>query len=165
MNNYYLLEFSYLISSILFILGLKFLSSPERARMGMFFAEIGMAIAVVGTLLHHEIISYEWIIAGLVIGTIIGIPMGMVKMTAMPQRIALSHAFGALAAALVGVAEYLRHGEHTGTVMMIAIGFEVMLGSLTFTGSLIASGKLHETIKGSWTYKGKNYVTMVLLLS
>ncbi len=164
MTNH-LLELSYLVASILFILGLKFLSSPERARMGMFFAEIGMAIAVVGTLLHHEIISYEWIIAGLVIGTIIGIPMGMVKMTAMPQRIALSHAFGALAAALVGVAEYLRHGEHTGTIMMIAIGFEVMLGSLTFTGSLIASGKLHETIKGSWTYKGKTYVTMVLLAS
>lgn len=165
MNEYYLLEAAYLVASALFILGLKFLSSPETARRGMFLAETGMAIAVIGTLLHHEIISYEWIVAGLVIGSIIGIPMGRVKMTAMPQRIALSHAFGALAAALVGISEYYRHGGEVDRIVMAAIGFEVMLGALTFTGSLIASGKLHETIKGSWTYKGSNIVTSVLLVS
>ena len=165
MTEYYLLETAYLIASALFILGLKFLSSPETARRGMFLAEIGMAIAVIGTLLHHEIISYEWIIAGLVLGSIIGIPMGLVKMTAMPQRIALSHAFGALAAALVGISEYYRHGGEVDKIVMAAIGFEVMLGALTFTGSLIASGKLHETIKGSWSYKGQNIVTSVLLAS
>jgi len=164
MTNH-LLEFAYLISSALFIMGLKDLSSPETARRGMFFAEIGMGMALAGTLLHHEIVTYQWIIAGLIIGTVIGIPMGRVKMTAMPQRIALSHAFGALAAALVGVAEYYRHGGDLGTVRMIAVGFEVLLGSLTFTGSLIASAKLHETIKGSWTYKGKNLVTLVLMLA
>jgi len=165
MTEYYLLETAYLIASALFILGLKFLSSPETARRGMFLAEIGMAIAVIGTLLHHEIISYEWIIAGLVLGSVIGIPMGRVKMTAMPQRIALSHAFGALAAALVGISEYYRHGGQVDKIVMAAIGFEVMLGALTFTGSLIASGKLHETIKGSWSYKGQNIVTSVLLAS
>ena len=164
MTNH-LLEFAYLISSALFIMGLKDLSSPESARRGMFFAEIGMGMALAGTLLHHEIVSYEWIIIGLVIGTVIGIPMGRVKMTAMPQRIALSHAFGALAAALVGVAEYYRHAGNLGTVRMVAVGFEVLLGSLTFTGSLIASGKLHETIRGSWTYRGKNIVTFILLAS
>src|SRR3989304_6855291 len=124
-----------------------------------------MAIAVIGTLLHHEIISYEWIIAGLVLGSVIGIPMGRVKMTAMPQRIALSHAFGALAAALVGISEYYRHGGQVDKIVMAAIGFEVILGALTFTGSLIASGKLHETIKGSWSYKGQNIVTSVILAS
>jgi len=165
MTEYYLLETAYLIASALFILGLKFLSSPETARRGMFLAEIGMAIAVIGTLLHHEIISYEWIITGLVLGSVIGIPMGRVKMTAMPQRIALSHAFGALAAALVGISEYYRHGGQVDKIVMAAIGFEVMLGALTFTGSLIASGKLHETIKGSWSYKGQNIVTSVLLAS
>ncbi len=165
MTEYYLLETAYLIASALFILGLKFLSSPETARRGMFLAEIGMAIAVIGTLLHHEIISYEWIIAGLVLGSVIGIPMGRVKMTAMPQRIALSHAFGALAAALVGISEYYRHGGQVDKIVMAAIGFEVMLGALTFTGSLIASGKLHETIKGSWSYKGQNIVTAILLAS
>ncbi len=164
MTNH-ILEISYLIASALFILGLKFLSSPETARRGMFLAEIGMVIAVAGTLLHHEIITYNWIIVGLIIGSIIGIPMGMVKMTAMPQRIALSHSFGALAAALVGVSEYYRHGGQMDTVMMIAVGFEVVLGALTFTGSLIAAGKLHETIKGHWTYKGKTIVTIILLAS
>jgi len=165
MNNYYILEISYLIASALFILGLKFLSSPETARRGMFLAEIGMALAIAGTLLHHEIITYRWIIAGLIIGSVIGIPMGMVKMTAMPQRIALSHSFGALAAALVGVSEYYRHGAEIGAVMMVAVGFEVVLGAMTFTGSLIAAGKLHETIRGSWTYKGKTVVTFVLIAS
>ncbi|OGQ57307.1 MAG: hypothetical protein A3J24_10415 [Deltaproteobacteria bacterium RIFCSPLOWO2_02_FULL_53_8] len=161
------MEISYLIASALFILGLKFLSSPETARRGMFLAMIGMAIAVLGTLLHHEIINYTWILVGLIIGSVIGIPMGMVKMTAMPQRIALSHSFGALAAALVGVSEYYRHGHGSEmhTILMVAVGFEVMLGALTFTGSLIAAGKLHETIKGDWTYKGKNKVTALLLLS
>lgn len=164
MTNIYM-EFAYLLASICFILALKFLSSPEKARKGMFLAEIGMAVAVIGTLLHFEIISYGWIAAGLVVGTIIGIPMGMVKMTAMPQRIALSHAFGAIAAAMVGVSEYARHGADIDKITMLAICFEVMLGSLTFTGSLIASGKLHETIKGNWTYKGKHIVTLILLCS
>src|SRR3989338_8542589 len=162
MTNH-LLEFSYLLASILFIFGLKYLSDPEKARRGMFFAEIGMLVAIVGTLFHYEVISYEWIIAGLVIGTIIGIPLGMVKMTAMPQRIALSHAFGALASALVGVSEYYRHIDDINAAKMIAIGFDVMLGSLTFTGSLIASGKLHEAIKGSWGYRGQHIVTISML--
>ncbi len=164
MSNH-ILELSYLIASALFILGLKFLSSPESARRGMFLAEIGMVIAVAGTLLHHEIITYRWIIVGLIIGSVIGLPMGMVKMTAMPQRIALSHSFGALAAALVGISEYYRHGAEIHTIMMVAVGFEVLLGSLTFTGSLIAAGKLHETIKGDWTYKGRNIVTLALIIA
>jgi len=100
---HYITEISYLLASILFILGLKGLSHPDSARRGMFYAEAGMLMAIIGTLLKHEIVTYEWIVAGLALGTIIGFPMAYwVPMTAMPQRTALSHAFGALAAALVG---------------------------------------------------------------
>src|SRR6185369_13202317 len=107
----YFIEFSYLLASILFILGLKGMSHPETAKRGMHLAEFGMLMAIIGTLLHHEIVSYTWIITGLAIGSLVGLAMGFwVPMTAMPQRTALSHAFGAFAAALVGIAEYDKHG-------------------------------------------------------
>jgi NAD(P) transhydrogenase subunit beta len=99
----YFIEFTYLLASVLFIFGLKGLSHPDTARRGMHMAEIGMLMAIVGTLMHKEIVSFEWIIAGLLLGSLIGTAMGLwVPMTAMPQRTALSHAFGALAASLVG---------------------------------------------------------------
>ncbi len=161
----YLIEFSYLAASILFILGLKGLSHPETARRGMHLAEFGMLMAVVGTLLHHEIVSYEWIIAGLLIGSTIGAMMAIwVPMTAMPQRTALSHAFGAFAAALVGIAEYYRHGATLGQFKMSAIGLEVMLGALTTTGSLLAFAKLQGLVRGTpMTYRGQNIFNMTLL--
>src|SRR5919204_97817 len=113
----YFIEFSYLLASILFILGLKGMSHPETAKRGMHLAEFGMLMAIIGTLMHHEIVSYTWIITGLAIGSLIGLAMGVwVPMTAMPQRTALSHAFGALAAALVGVAEYLKGAGHLDTI-------------------------------------------------
>src|ERR1051325_3611096 len=105
----YFIEFSYLLASILFILGLKGMSHPETAKRGMHLAEFGMLMAIIGTLMHHEIISYTWIITGLAIGSLVGLAMGVwVPMTAMPQRTALSHAFGAFAAALVGISEFYR---------------------------------------------------------
>jgi proton-translocating NAD(P)+ transhydrogenase subunit beta len=161
----YLIEFSYLAASILFILGLKGLSHPETARRGMHLAELGMLMAVIGTLLHHEIVSYEWIIAGLLIGSTIGAAMAIwVPMTAMPQRTALSHAFGAFAAALVGISEYYRHGAALGQFKMSAIGLEVMLGALTTTGSLLAFAKLQGLVRGTpVTYKGQNVFNMTLL--
>lgn len=154
----------YLISAILFILGLKGLNSPETARRGQKLAALGMAMAIVGTLIQKEIISYEWIIVGLVIGSIAGIGIAAwTPMTAMPQRTALSHAFGALAAALVGVAEYY-HGADLNSVRMTSIGSEVMLGSLTFTGSMMAFGKLQGVLPGApWTYKGQNFFNISLL--
>jgi NAD/NADP transhydrogenase beta subunit len=98
----YFIEFSYLLASILFILGLKGLSHPETAKRGMHLAEFGMLMAIIGTLMHFEIITYTWIITGLVVGSLVGLAMGLwVPMTAMPQRTALSHAFGAFAAALL----------------------------------------------------------------
>src|SRR5258707_14571348 len=114
----------------------------ERAGHGRLLAEFGMAMAIVGTLLQREIISFEWIIAGLLLGSTIGLAMGVwVPMTAMPQRTALSHAFGALAASLVGISEYYLHGAKLGEFRMGALGFEVLLGSLTTTGSLVAFAK------------------------
>ncbi|HUQ30965.1 MAG TPA: NAD(P)(+) transhydrogenase (Re/Si-specific) subunit beta [Pyrinomonadaceae bacterium] len=161
----YLIEFSYLAASILFILGLKGLSHPETARRGMHLAELGMLMAVIGTLLHQEIVSYEWIIAGLLLGSTIGAAMAIwVPMTAMPQRTALSHAFGAFAAALVGISEYYRHGAELGQFKMSAIGLEVMLGALTTTGSLLAFAKLQGLTRGTpVTYKGQNVFNMTLL--
>ncbi len=111
----YFIEATYLLASVLFVLGLKAMSHPESARRGMFYAEAGMLAAIIGTLMHHEIVSYQWIIAGLVIGSVVGALMAIwVPMTAMPQRTALSHAFGAMAAALVGIAEYSIHGASLG---------------------------------------------------
>jgi NAD(P) transhydrogenase subunit beta len=161
----YFIEFSYLAASILFILGLKGMSHPETARRGMHLAELGMLMAVIGTLLHKDIVSYEWIIAGLLIGSTIGAFMAIwVPMTAMPQRTALSHAFGALAAALVGIAEYYTHGATLGQFKMGAIGLEVMLGALTTTGSLLAFAKLQGLVRGTpMTYKGQNVFNMTLL--
>jgi NAD(P) transhydrogenase subunit beta len=158
------IELSYFTASILFVLGLRGLSHPDTARRGMFMAEFGMLLAVIGTLLHRDIVSYEWILVGLLAGSTIGIAMGLrVPMTAMPQRTALSHAFGGLAAALVGVSEFLRHGEHLGTFKVTALGFEVLLGGITFTGSLVAFAKLQELVKGQpITYKGQNVLNFLL---
>src|SRR5438477_1915614 len=160
-----LLQLFYLLSAILFILGLRGLSHPRTARRGMFLAELGMLLAIVGTLLHHEIVSYRWIAAGLVLGTVIGAPLALwIPMTAVPQRTALSHSFGALAAALVGISEYYRHGAHLGSARIATIGVEVMLGSLTFTGSLMAAGKLQGIVRGfPITYRGQNVSNLSLL--
>jgi len=161
----YFIELSYLLASILFILGLKGLSHPETAKRGMHLAEFGMLMAIVGTLMHHEIITYTWIITGLVVGSVVGLAMGFwVPMTAMPQRTALSHAFGAFAAALVGISEFYRSGGHLERITMGALGFEVMLGALTTTGSLLAFAKLQGMVRGTpMTYKGQNVFNMALL--
>jgi proton-translocating NAD(P)+ transhydrogenase subunit beta len=163
----YFMEATYLIASILFILALKGMSHPETARRGMFLAEAGMLAAIVGTLVGTEIVTWVWIIAGLTLGSAIGAWMAVsVPMTAMPQRTALSHAFGALAAALVGVGEFLVHAHEMTVVTRGALGFEVMLGALTTTGSLIAAGKLQGVIAGKpIQFRGQNAVNLAVALA
>jgi len=161
----HVMRYAYILSAMLFIFGLKGLSSPKNARRGMFLAEFGMLMAVIGTLFHHDIIDYRWIAGGLLAGSLVGGSMGLyVPMTAVPQRTALSHSLGALAATLIGIAEYYRHHGDLGRVLMTAIGFEVMIGGLTFTGSLMAAGKLQELLPGApITYKGQNASNLTLL--
>ncbi|HEY7703552.1 MAG TPA: NAD(P)(+) transhydrogenase (Re/Si-specific) subunit beta [Acidimicrobiia bacterium] len=166
MNAEFVTQLTYLAASILFILALRSLTHPDRARRGMFQAAIGMVLAIAGTLIKEEIVDYRWIIGGLILGSIIGYPLGMwVPMTAMPQRIAFSHMFGALAATLVGIAEY--HTRfHEGTLergTMAALGFEVLFGALTITGSFMAFGKLAEFLPGRpITYRGQNVANLAL---
>src|SRR5262249_29870469 len=123
-----------------------------------------MLLAVVGTLLHHGIVEYKWILIALVLGSIIGVPLGEVAMTAVPQRTALSHAFGALCVTLVGTAEFYLRAPSVAPFMMAVLSMEVILGSLTFTGSLMAAGKLQEILpQRPITYKGQNFVNLGLL--
>ena len=142
----YVIEAVYLIASALFILSLKWMSSPTTARHGILAGEIGMVLAIAGTLLHHGIVDYKWIAVGLVLGSGIGIPLGMVHMTAVPQRTALSHAFGALCVTLVGTAEFYLGTQNNSKFGLSVPSMEVILGGLTFTGSLMAAGKLQEIL-------------------
>ncbi len=159
-----ILEITYLIATALFVLSLKWLSSPVTARRGVWAGEVGMLLAIAGTLLHKGIVDYRWIAIGLVLGTIIGVPLGRVAMTAVPQRTALSHAFGALCVTLVGTAEFYLRAPNVPQFMMGVLSLEVILGALTFTGSLMAAGKLQEVLpQRPITYKGQNLVNLGLL--
>jgi NAD(P) transhydrogenase subunit beta len=158
-----IIEVTYLIATALFILSLKWMSSPVTARRGVWAGELGMLLAIAGTLLHHGM-DYKWLAAALVLGTIIGVPLGKVAMTAVPQRTALSHAFGALCVTLVGTAEFYLRAPSVPPFMMAVLGMEVILGSLTFTGSLMAAGKLQELLpQRPITYKGQNFVNLGVL--
>jgi len=163
-GNQTVIEIIYLVASVLFILSLKFMSSPATARYGVWAGEVGMLLAICGTLLHHGIVDFKWIIIGLVLGSGIGIPLGLVQMTAVPQRTALSHAFGALCVTLVGTAEYYLRSPDVPRFMMGVLSFEVILGGLTFTGSLMAAGKLEEVLpQRPLIYKGQNLVNFLLM--
>jgi NAD(P) transhydrogenase subunit beta len=165
MNNQ-VIQLSYLAAAALFILSLRWLNHPRTARRGVAAGVAGMAAAIVGTLLAPEIVDYKWIVVALVVGTIAGVPLSWVPLTAVPQRTALSHAFGGLAAGLVGCAKYamwLEQGQLTA-FRTGAIALEVILGFLTFTGSLMAAGKLQEIIPTRpITYRNQNVVNLSLL--
>jgi len=161
-----IIDFTYIAAVIGFILSLKWLSSPVTAMRGVLIGEIASGAAVVATLFDARVTEHKWVIIALIIGAGVGVPLGMVKMTAVPQRTALSHAFGALSAALVGISEYYVAAPNVGKFQMAEIGLEVVIGSLTVTGSLIAAGKLQEL---KWipqrpiVYKGQNYVSLSVL--
>jgi len=159
-----LIDLSYIAAVAGFILSLKWLNSPTTAMRGVLIAEIASAVAVVATLFDPQVTHYKWILIALIIGAGVGIPLGLVKMTAVPQRTALSHAFGALSAALIGIAEYYVGAPNISKFEMGEIGLEVVIGSLTFTGSVIAAGKLQEILpQRPITYRGQNIVSLTTL--
>jgi NAD(P) transhydrogenase subunit beta len=162
----HVIQVAYLVATILFVLSLKWLSHPSTARQGVLAGVLGMAGGIAGTLLNPEVHTFAWILLAFAVGTMIGVPLSWVPLTAVPQRTALSHAFGGLAAGLVGTAKYilwLQHGTLTSTSTAIII-LEIILGYLTFTGSLMAAGKLQEVLPTRpITYRNQNIINFGLL--
>jgi len=160
-----LISLAYLFAGGCFALALKWLSHPTTARRGVKIGEIGMVVAIAATLVKSDIVEFQWIVIALVLGVALGVPLGLlVPMIAVPQRTALSHAFGALAAGLVGTAEFYLNRNDISKSTMVAVSLEVVLGYLTFTGSLIAAGKLQGVGRDRpWIYKGQNIVNFAIL--
>src|SRR3954447_10123081 len=164
--NEHLIQLSYFLAAVLFILSLRWLNHPRTARRGVGAGVLGMTAAVVGTLMAPESVDYKFIALAVVAGFAVGVPLSWVPLTAVPQRTALSHAFGGLAAGLVGTAKYIMWRQQTqlSTFRVSAIAPEVILGFLTFTGSLMAAGKLMEVIPTRpITYRNQNLVNLLLL--
>ena len=153
----------YILAAAGFILALMWMGHPATGRRGVIAGELGMLFAVLATLMRHEVVSYQWIIGGMLLGAAIGIPIALLMpMTAVPQRTAISQACGALASALIGTAE-LYHRKPTG-VTMAALLLEVLLGFLTTTASLMAWGKLQEVLPGRpIVFKGQIFVNFAVL--
>jgi NAD(P) transhydrogenase subunit beta len=165
-----IVPYAYLLSAVLLIVGMKNLGSPKTAPRGNQIAAIGMAVAVVATLLMNEVVSFTVIIAGIVVGSAIGAVLATrIQMTAMPQMVALLNGFGGVASALVATAELLNYAradsEPTG-IVPLAIVIGVLIGAITFTGSLVAFGKLQELLSGSAvTYPGQQIVNGLLAIT
>ncbi len=167
-----LVQFAYLIATGLFVFSLHWMNDPKTARNGVMAGVVAMTIAILATWAQPVIVHHFWIVVALAAGILVGVPLSQVPITAVPQRTALSHAFGGLAAGLVGSAKfYLWYGEgpeQLTTFRVVAIMVEVLLGFLTFTGSLLAAGKLQEV---KWipqrpvTYPGQNFMNLALLLT
>ena len=161
-------QYTYLAGAALFVLSIKWMGQVRTSRRGNWAGSLAMLLAVAGTLLpaHFSMGSYGWITGAIVIGAIVGIPMAvLMPMTAVPQRTALSHAFGGLAAGLVGTAEYLEYAPNIPRFVMGALSAEMLLGYLTFTGSLLAFGKLQEIVPTRpIIYPGRNVVTLGTLI-
>ena len=158
-------QYLYIAAGLSFIFAIKWMTAPTTARRGVIAGEIGMVLAVLGTFARPEVTQFTWIVVGLMIGAAIGVPLAaFVPMTAMPQRTALSHAFGAAAATLVGVAEYILRQPHLDRFTMVVLGIEVLLGGLTVTGSLMAFAKLQELIHGRpVVHRGQNLLNLSIL--
>ncbi len=161
----HLVPYIYIVSAVLFILSLKWMNSPVSARRGVFAGEVGMLLAITGTLISHQVFNWQWIFAAFLIGTAVGIPIAYIMpMTAVPQRTAMSHACGALAAALVGTAEFYADPNRPKFIL-VALMIETLLGFLTFTGSLMAMGKLQEVLpQRPITYRNQNLINFTLFV-
>ena len=143
-----LVPLAYIIATALFVFALHWMNAPVTARRGVYAGVAGMVLAILATWAQPEVVHHQWIILAIIAGFVVGVPLSRVPLTAVPQRTALSHAFGGLAAGLVGTAEYYlwlsEAPENLTTFRMVAIIAEILLGFLTFTGSLMAAGKLQE---------------------
>ena len=167
-----IVPFAYLVATVLFIFSLRWMNNPKTARQAVFAGVIAMVIAVGATWIEPEVVHHLWIVLAIAVGVVVGIPLSRVPLTAVPQRTALSHAFGGAAAGLVGVAYYYywwaHHPENLTPFRTTALITENILGFLTLTGSLMAAGKLQEV---KWipqrpvTYKGQNIVNIALLIA
>ena len=172
MNNALItgIELSYLLAAILFIIGLKQLSSPATARQGNFLAAIGMLIAIIATLINQEILSYGLIAVALVIGSIIGLVSAQkVPMTAMPQMVGIFNGLGGAASALIAIGEYwrlLQSGENIAFDSILIAILGILIGGVTFTGSVLAFAKLQELISGApVTFPFQQPFNILLLLT
>ena len=166
----HVVQIAYLVATALFIFALHWMSDPKTARRGVFAGVAAMLLAVLATWAQPEIIHHRWIIGAILLGVVVGYPLALVPLTAVPQRTAFSHAFGGLAAGVVGATEYYFWLQHQPQSLdhyrMLAIVAEVILGFLTLTGSLMACGKLMELKwppQRPWTYKGQIYVNLGVL--
>lgn len=167
-----LFEFGYIAAATLFILGLKMLSKPAAARRGNFVSALGMLLAIVITLLHREVVSFRWIVIGSVVGALVGaVAARAVKMTAMPEMVALFNGFGGLASLLVGWAEYHRQWILSANppdrpiFAIVSIYFTLLIGGVTFSGSMVAYAKLAEKISGKpILFRNQHVVNGVLFL-
>ncbi len=149
MGRSLVIDLAYLVSSIFFIYGLKFLSSPKTARRGNLYASIGMLIAIVVTLFDQQVLTYEWIIIGLIIGSAIGAVLAIkIPMTGMPQMVGMLNGFGGGASTLVALSEYYKLTPNIPINTGIAIVLSLLIGGVTFTGSMIAFGKLQGWVTG-----------------
>lgn len=170
--EYNLLIICYLVGSVTFILGLKMLSHPDSARKGNLIAAFGMTVAIFGTIFlyeddnHHKLGNYGWIFGALVIGTVIGTLMAKkVKMTAMPEMVSLFNGMGGLCAALISVMEFqhiVEFSNGASALHILIIIVAMVIGSVSFAGSVIAWGKLNGRIKDH-TFKGQTYINLLLL--
>src|SRR3954466_10150263 len=165
-----IVQLAYLVATVLFIFALHWMNTPATARKAVYAGVVAMAIAIIATWAQPEVVHHGWIVLAIIAGFVVGVPLSRVPLTAVPQRTALSHAFGGLAAGLVGTAKYYlwwsEGPENLTAFRMVAIIVEVLLGYLTFTGSLMAAGKLQEI---KWipqrpvTYPGQNFTNLGLL--
>ena len=165
----HVVQLAYLVATVLFVFSLHAMNDPKSARNGVRAGVLAMAIAILATWLQPGITHHVWIVVAIVLGVAIGVPLSRVPLTAVPQRTAVSHAFGGLAAGLVGTAKFIwwtyYEPDQLTQFRMGAIVFEVLFGFLTFTGSLMAAGKLQEV---KWipqrpvTYRNQNVSNMAL---
>src|SRR3989338_1294705 len=162
-----LINISYLISAVLFIIGLKMLSSPKSARVGNSYSAIGMLIAICATLLDKQVISFEFIVLGLIIGSAIGVFLSVaVKMTQMPQMVGLLNGFGGLASALVAIAEYIKHFGNLSLYDTTTTALTLFIGAITFSGSITAYGKLEGIVSGQpITYPFQKTINLLLFFT